>query len=943
MFRLFLFALCLISISIAKELPSDQNSQTATSSARFDGNNIVCWMSNTGKIVDNRAIRQAGMEWPKGSGKTIDFCSGLWLVGKTPDGELRSASTEYDSEFQPGIIQPDGQPADPQNERFRIYKINSDGTGDWQSWPFDLGAPAVQTKEGIDSLDANGNRLPLLIGDQTLWWVMNDANAAAHSSVFRSQPLGVQISVLAFGFNDLGPLSDVLFFQWDIINKSNTDYDSCYIGLWSDTDLGNASDDLVGCDRKLNVGYTYNGYGADGVYLGHPPCLGFQLLQGAHVENESLPITSFSYWWDTGAPNPYGPPANAREAFEFLKGNLSDGTSVLDHLGYPTRFLFDGNPITSIGHIDSYPSDRLLLVSSGPFNLSAGSRQTILAAKVVGSAETRLASITDMKNTCALLQRFKDFIKRPAHFQEPIVELNAESTESGVQLFWNDVDQQYQNAPSHFLGYKLYYVDDNEELVFIANFDKIDGITQIDDVVDGENIVVYKGDESGLATSFSVQTDAAGQSLTMGKQVRFVLRAFVYHPFAPQGQKVTLNAYIPFVYTHVPSNYTSTYPTHHFQGEGDGNITLVLTRPEYLTGHQYLVKFRNDESTLLVLYDATAGKIVAEKSLWFIRYNPILDVHHDSLGFALYVENQTGIKSVLYSEDPWFAPGNNSTGPFAFAREYRDGVSQSIHSSRWPTDYYPVRIEFQDKSSLQQDGFWSKGFAEFWQNDEYDDRIGFMPLAAYDDRNPDEPRKLEVLLVESPDDTSANAIWDLGWNGDSFLSFGKYSEALVIFDHDYTETPNIDDHPYYRLETDILYVLKMVGKSDREFLDKSFTMTIEPNFGLSPADIFSFTASITDVQQGRKSSPSQFSLRPNYPNPFNAVTRIEYSVLKQSHVKLAIFNILGQHIETLVDETKTPGHYHIAWHAVHHPTGVYIVQMHAGQEVVITRKMALVK
>jgi hypothetical protein len=59
--------------------------------------------------------------------------------------------------------------------------------------------------------------------------------------------------------------------------------------------------------------------------------------------------------------------------------------------------------------------------------------------------------------------------------------------------------------------------------------------------------------------------------------------------------------------------------------------------------------------------------------------------------------------------------------------------------------------------------------------------------------------------------------------------------------------------------------------------------------------------------------PTCFQLLSNYPNPFNASTAIPYYVDKQSKVKIEIFNILGEHIVTLIDQTVLPGKYLLHW------------------------------
>lgn len=267
---------------------------------QFDGNNIACWMANDGLMVSHRKTGWGGLEWPKGSGKTADYCSGLWIVGQDTNGELRSAVSQYASEFRPGIILLDGIPDDPDKPEYRIYKINKDGTGDWAEWPFHLGAPALKARDGSDSLDTNGDKIPRLLGDQTLWWVMNDANPEQHQNIFNTKPMGLEVHVTAFGFHDMGPLSNMLFYEFNIHNKSEMTFDSTYIGLFDDVDLGDASSDQVGCDPELNMGFAYNPP-YDATYHTRPPAYAFQLLHGPNTGSIQAPqrlgMTSFTYFW----------------------------------------------------------------------------------------------------------------------------------------------------------------------------------------------------------------------------------------------------------------------------------------------------------------------------------------------------------------------------------------------------------------------------------------------------------------------------------------------------------------------------------------------------------------------------------------------------------------------------------------------------------------------
>ena len=88
--------------------------------------------------------------------------------------------------------------------------------------------------------------------------------------------------------------------------------------------------------------------------------------------------------------------------------------------------------------------------------------------------------------------------------------------------------------------------------------------------------------------------------------------------------------------------------------------------------------------------------------------------------------------------------------------------------------------------------------------------------------------------------------------------------------------------------------------------------------------------------------PTKFNLSQNYPNPFNPSTTISYSIPKASHIKLEIFNTLGQKVTTLVDEFKSAGNYKTEWKASTFASGIYYYRMQAG-EFKETKKLILLK
>jgi hypothetical protein len=88
--------------------------------------------------------------------------------------------------------------------------------------------------------------------------------------------------------------------------------------------------------------------------------------------------------------------------------------------------------------------------------------------------------------------------------------------------------------------------------------------------------------------------------------------------------------------------------------------------------------------------------------------------------------------------------------------------------------------------------------------------------------------------------------------------------------------------------------------------------------------------------------PTKFLLSQNYPNPFNPSTKIKYSIIQLSNVELKVYDIIGNEIETLVNEFKPAGTYELTWYAEQLPSGVYFYELKAGS-FIETKKMLLLK
>jgi hypothetical protein len=105
---------------------------------------------------------------------------------------------------------------------------------------------------------------------------------------------------------------------------------------------------------------------------------------------------------------------------------------------------------------------------------------------------------------------------------------------------------------------------------------------------------------------------------------------------------------------------------------------------------------------------------------------------------------------------------------------------------------------------------------------------------------------------------------------------------------------------------------------------------------------WNFTSVVSAISGDKVLLPTEYALHQNYPNPFNPTTVIRYDVPVTGKVSLAIFNLLGQRVTTLLDQRQAAGTHTIQWDAADWPSGVYLCRMEAAG-FVQTRKMLLVK
>ncbi|MEW5701592.1 MAG: FlgD immunoglobulin-like domain containing protein [Candidatus Zixiibacteriota bacterium] len=390
------------------------DAKTPDYSAHFDANSLLMFVTNRGSFafdVTGLLSNEGGLHYPGNSDKTAIFAGGLWVAAKLGKG-VRASTAEYAFDYVPGPMQQSTYV--PDQPRFHVYKINRGDTRasnpDYRDWPFDDGAPAARDFWGNDSLDAEGRPLPLLLGDQTLWAVCNDANQYARDADPGSPlPLGIEVQTLVWGHNIPGSLDRTIFLRFTIINKGDSIFRDPYVSLWCDADLGSAGDDLVGCDTSLSLGYCYNS-GPDAIYGSAPPAVGYVLLEGPRggTVDQARPMTAFSGFANGDDPN------FALAGYYYMHGLSVDGEVVINPVtGLPTAYMLSGDPVAGSGWLDDNPSDRRFMVNSGPFTMAPGDTQVVALAVLVGQGNDRLESVASLREAAIRARQVYDSLLHP--------------------------------------------------------------------------------------------------------------------------------------------------------------------------------------------------------------------------------------------------------------------------------------------------------------------------------------------------------------------------------------------------------------------------------------------------------------------------------------------------------------------------------------------------
>ncbi|HEY5125360.1 MAG TPA: T9SS type A sorting domain-containing protein [Ignavibacteria bacterium] len=397
--------------------------------SNLDPNRISSILSSGGIFNQNGALGNlAGFRWPKDSNKTAIFTSGLTIAGYI-NSQFRMMAGSFKGECYPGHCINGNYLWD---STFRIYKVsrtdNPNTSYDWAHWgsmvPY--GAPFVDVNQnGIYEplVDTPGVRK----AEQTIFICMTDANPSSHnySESFGggTSPLGAEIHLTAWGYDKIN-LKDIQFIKWEIINKSPNSWNSTYFSVFCDPDVGDGSDDYMGCDSIRNLSYGYNADNNDFVYGYAPPAVGFRILKTPFTNTIPSGISSLIKIGKSSSggvsceSEPYSDPPGA---YNYMKGLKKDSTPwVIPNTNPPqiTKFCYSGDPETGAGwtayngyvgncggslygttYNVEVASDKRYLMSMGGnnFTVNPGDTQTIIMAQLIARGTNNLNSVTRLK------------------------------------------------------------------------------------------------------------------------------------------------------------------------------------------------------------------------------------------------------------------------------------------------------------------------------------------------------------------------------------------------------------------------------------------------------------------------------------------------------------------------------------------------------------------
>lgn len=413
-------------------------------------NRVWMWTFNSGSGSQDPYTGSNGFYWPydsvAGIYTTSIFADGLHIGGLISGDTVVKANMFKDIGFQPGNILLNGEPANPADSIFKIWKIRKNWKNlppgpfrdkleyDYNNWPIQIGAPWVDVNN--DGIYTQGIDSVRFYGDETLFFVYNDFDTTTYLPNWKRKAIGLEIKTIIYGYDSTNFLGDVVFKKYQIINRGDYTINDAIISYWSDDDLGFAGDDYIGGDKNLYLGYTWNSSDSDYVYGNPAPAVGHFVLQTPIIPGLPQDSARFNDGWKRGYKNisisSFNPcfkhaqalthdPWNSTEAYIILNGFMNKGNPYINpYINQPTLFPLTGDPESGIGWYEGdgwpaptpSPADRRFYINFGRFTIAPQDTQEFVVAIGMARGSSAKNSVTKLKQLAFNVHRFygNDFI-----------------------------------------------------------------------------------------------------------------------------------------------------------------------------------------------------------------------------------------------------------------------------------------------------------------------------------------------------------------------------------------------------------------------------------------------------------------------------------------------------------------------------------------------------
>lgn len=206
------------------------------------------------------------------------------------------------------------------------------------------------------------------------------------------------------------------------------------------------------------------------------------------------------------------------------------------------------------------------------------------------------------------------------------------------------------------------------------------------------------------------------------------------------------------------------------------------------------------------------------------------------------------------------------------------------------------------------------------------------------DVRPNGDEKLVTRINWTDREYTANQVKQKYVNGQSYSHVFRAGDKIRV------KITNLDNVPLYDfngdttdtfLRTNPFMLPSLKAASNKVYINNNSKSYIE-------LPLINF---VIGIKQISAEVPERFGLQQNYPNPFNPVTKIKFTVPatgKNNFVKIAVYDVTGKLVTTLVDENFAPGTYETDFNGENYSTGVYFYRM-VTNDYSEVKKMILVK